>query len=146
MHGADGDFGDGAESYVIAMVAGFFGLIMLIMALAVVFFMEQLTLFMNPAGISLIASVLLYLGMMTWISIVSLFRLGQGHGIACVASLGLYCPIFGFINGKTLLLPAICMLVSLSDADRHEHLRQLLRLRSAIRVNELQDGNFCPSR
>ena len=110
--GADGDFGDGAESYVIAMVAGFFGLIMLIMALAVVFFMEQLTLFTNPAVISLIASILLYFGMGAWISIVA-FSADQIHGIACLASLGMYCPIFGFITGKTLLLPAICMIVSL---------------------------------
>ncbi|MDB2686288.1 zinc-ribbon domain-containing protein [Mariniblastus sp.] len=110
--GADGDFGDGAESYLIAMVAGFFGLIMLAMALAVVFFMEQLTLLMSPAGISLIASVLLYLGMAAWISIIA-FSAQSGHGIACVASLGLYCPIFGFMTGKTLLLPAICMIISL---------------------------------
>ena len=109
---ADGDFGDGAESYLIAVVAGFFGLIMLIMALAVVFFMEQLTTLMSPAGISLIASIFLYLGMAAWITIVA-FSANQTHGISCVASLGLYCPIFGFMTGKTLLLPAICMLVSL---------------------------------
>lgn len=109
--GADGDFGDGAESYLIALVAGFFGVIMLSMALGVVFFMETLTLFMSPAGISLIASILLYMGMAAWISIVA-FSAAQGHGIACLVSLGLYCPIFGFMTGKTLLLPAICMLVS----------------------------------
>ena len=109
--GIDGDFGDGAESYLIALVAGFFGLIMLCMGLAVVFFMEQLTTLMSPAGISLIASILLYMGMAAWISIVA-FSAAQGHGIACLVSLGLYCPIFGFMTGKTLLLPAICMLVS----------------------------------
>ena len=109
--GADGDFGDGADSYLIAVVAGFFGVIMLVMALAVVFFMEQLTTLMSPAGISLIASILLYIGMATWISIVA-FSAQSGHGIACVATLGLYCPIFGFMTGKTLLLPAICMIVS----------------------------------
>ena len=109
--GADGDFGDGAESYLIAAVAGFFGLIMLAMALSVVFFMETLTTLMSPAGISLIASVLMYLGMMAWISVVA-FSSSQTHGIACLASLGIYCPIFGFMNGKTLLLPTICMLVS----------------------------------
>ncbi len=109
--GVDDDFGDGAESYLIALVAGFFGIIMLCLALAVVFFMETLTLFMSPAGISLIASVLLYLGMAAWISIVA-FSAAQGHGIACLVSLGLYCPVFGFMTGKTLLLPAICMLVA----------------------------------
>ena len=109
--GADGDFGDGAESYLIAVVAGFFGMIMLLMALAVVFFMEQLTTLTNPAVISMIASVFLYLGMAVWISIVA-FSADPKHGIACLASLGLYCPIFGFMTGKTLLLPAICMLVS----------------------------------
>jgi len=87
--GADGDFGDGAESYLIALVAGFFGIIMLCMGLALVFFMDQLTTLMSPAGISLIASI-----------------------FACLTSLGLYCPIFGFMNGKTLLLPSICMLVA----------------------------------
>ena len=109
--GADDDFGDGAESYLIAVVAGFFGLIMLLIALGVVFFMEQLTTLMSPAGISLIASVLMYLGMTAWISIVA-FSASHGHGIACLVSLGLYCPIFGFVNGKTLLLPTICMLIS----------------------------------
>ena len=109
--GDDDDFGDGAESYVIAMVAGFFGLIMLVMALAVVLFMEQLTTLTNPAVISLIASVLLYFGMAAWISIVA-FSAEAGHGIACLVTLGLYCPIFGFMTGKTLLLPAICMIVS----------------------------------
>ena len=110
-HGNDGDFGDGAESYVIAMVAGFFGLIMLAMALAVVFFMEQLVTLTNPAVISLIASVLLYMGMAAWISIVA-FSADQIQGISCLASLGLYCPIFGFMNGKTLMLPSVCMIVS----------------------------------
>lgn len=109
--GSDGDFGDGAESYVIAMVAGFFGLIMLAMALAVVFFMETLVAFTNPAVISLVASVLLYFGMAAWISIVA-FSADSVHGIACLATLGIYCPIFGFMNGKTLLLPAVCMIVS----------------------------------
>ena len=109
--GGDGDFGDGAESYVIAMVAGFFGIIMLGMALAVVFFMEQLVTLTNPAVISLIASVFLYIGMAVWISIVA-FSAESKHGIACVVSLGLYCPIFGFMTGKTLVLPAICMIVS----------------------------------
>ena len=109
--GADGDFGDGAESYLIALVAGFFGIIMLCMGLAVVFFMDQLTTLMSPAGISLIASILLYIGMAAWLSIVA-FSASQGHGVACLVSLGLYCPIFGFMNGKTLMLPAICMLVS----------------------------------
>ena len=107
----DGDFGDGAESYLIAIVAGFFGVIMLAIALAVVFFMEQLTTLMSPAGISLIASVLMYLGMVLWISIVA-FSASQVHGIVCLVSLGLYCPVFGFMNGKTLLLPTICLLVS----------------------------------
>jgi len=81
------------------------------MGLALVFFMDQLTTLLSPAGISLIASILLYLGMAAWISIVA-FSAAQGHGVACLASLGLYCPIFGFMNGKTLLLPTICMLVS----------------------------------
>jgi len=109
--GGDGDFGDGAESYLIALVAGFFGIIVLCLGLAVVLFMEQLTTLMSPAGISLIASILLYMGMAAWISIVA-FSAAQGHGIACLVSLGLYCPIFGFMTGKTLLLPAVCMLVS----------------------------------
>ena len=109
--GADGDFGDGAESYLIAGVAGFFGLIMIALALAVVFFMETMTTLMSPAGISLIASVLLYLGMAAWISIVA-FSAAQSHGMACLISLGLYCPIFGFMQGKTLLLPAICMIIA----------------------------------
>jgi DNA-directed RNA polymerase subunit RPC12/RpoP len=106
------DFGDGAESYLIALVAAFFGAILLGICMAVILSMEQLSLLMAPAGISFIASILLYVGMGAWLSIVA-FQAATGHGIGCVASGGLYCPIFGFMQGKTLLLPAIVMLVAM---------------------------------
>jgi hypothetical protein len=106
------DFGDGAESYIIALVAAFFGAILLGICMAVILSMEQLSQLMAPAGISFIASILLYVGMAAWLTIVA-FKAATGHGIACVASGGLYCPIFGFMQGKTLLLPAIVMLVAL---------------------------------
>lgn len=106
------DFGDGAESYIIALVAAFFGAILLGICMAVILSMEQLSQLMAPAGISFIASILLYVGMAAWLTIVA-FQAATGHGIGCVASGGLYCPIFGFMQGKTLLLPAIVMLVAM---------------------------------
>jgi ribosomal protein L32 len=106
------DFGDGAESYLIAGVAGFFGLLLIGIGMTVILTMEQLSLLMNPAGISLIASIGLFFGMWVWISLVA-FKASSAHGIACLASLGLYCPIFGFMQGKSLILPSIVILVSI---------------------------------
>ena len=51
-------------------------------------------------------------GMTIWLTYVA-FRAKPAHGIACVLTGGVYCIIFGFMQGKNLLVPTIIMLVAL---------------------------------
>ncbi len=106
------DFGDGADSYVIAMVAASILAILILVGLGVVLLMESLTDTVNTGLISAVASTALALICGVWITVVA-FRSNIAHAIGCLASLGLYCPIYGFIQGKGTIAAAIVMLVAI---------------------------------
>ena len=106
------DFGDGADSYLIAGVATLIGAVFIVLALVVIFSMEYIGTIINSGFISLMASGGLYIAMGLWITIVA-FRQKPGHGIACVCTGFLWCIIYGFIQGKTLLLPTIVLIAGL---------------------------------
>ena len=108
----DTDFGDGGDSFVIAGVAGVILLILVAIGLVIIFSMDQVSKFYNSGGISFIASMCMWIGMTIWLSYVA-FRAKAGHGIACILTAGLYCIVFGFMQGKSLLVPTIIMLVAL---------------------------------
>ena len=108
----DQDFGDGGESFVIAGVAGIILAVLVVVGVIIILSMDKISEYVNSGAISCIASGGMWLGMMFWLSTIA-FKANSSHGIACLASLGLYCPIFGFMQGKSLFLPSIIMLVSL---------------------------------
>ena len=108
----DQDFGDGGDSFVIAAVAIVILVILVFIGLAVIFSMDQISTYYNSGAISFIASSCMWVGMSLWITYVA-FRAKVAHGIGCVATAGLYCIMFGFMQGKTLLLPTIILCVSL---------------------------------
>lgn len=106
------NFGDGADSMIIAAVALVVFSLIIGAGLAAVFLMDQLSNLVSSARISLYASIGVYLICMTWIASVA-FIANVKHGIACLATGGLYCIIFGFLQGKSLLLPTLIMIGSL---------------------------------
>ncbi len=106
------DFGDGADSFMIAGVAFVFLGLMVAGGIAVILLMDQLTEIVSTPFISLVASSTIYLMCGLWISFVA-FKVNRPQAIACLGSLGLYCPIFGIFQGKGLMLPAILMIASL---------------------------------
>ena len=109
--GEEEDFGDGGDSFVVAGVALFFLVIAVIVCLFVILSMDYISQYFNSGAISTFASGLLWLGMAIWITIVA-FKASPGHGIACILTGGIYCIIFGFMQGKALLLPTIILLVA----------------------------------
>ena len=107
----DQDFGDGGDSFVIAGVAGIILAALVGVGLIVIFSMDQISTVYNSGGISFIASCCMWIGMTIWLTYVA-FRAKVGHGIACILTGGIYCIIFGFMQGKALLMPTIIMLVA----------------------------------
>ena len=108
----DQDFGDGAESMVIAGVAGIILAILIGIALLVVYLMENLSDVVHSSFISMVAAIAMAVGCFAWITIVA-FKVKKSQGILCLATAGLYCMVFGFIQGKQLLLPTIVLIVSI---------------------------------
>ena len=108
----DPDFGDGADSMLIAAVAGIVMVVLVGIGLAVIFLMDQIAEFISPPMISFCASIGLYLMCAIWITIVA-FMMKPVQGIICTATAGLYCIVFGFMQGKTLILPTIILLASI---------------------------------
>ena len=108
--GDDQDFGDGAESVVIAAVAGVILVILMAVALLIIYLMENLSDQIHSSLISFLASVALGIGCIAWITIVA-FLVKKSQGIICLATAGLYCIVFGFMQGKQLLLPTIVLLI-----------------------------------
>lgn len=105
------DFGDGSDSYVIAVIACVAGLIMVGIGLVIILSMEQLAKVVNPAGISYVASIILYNAMGLWLTIVA-FKANTAHGIASICTGFMWAIVFGFMQGKTLILPAVVMIVT----------------------------------
>jgi DNA-directed RNA polymerase subunit M/transcription elongation factor TFIIS len=110
--GDDQDFGDGAESLVIAGVAGIILVVLMAIALVIIYLMEHLSDRIHTSFISMVASILLAIGCIAWITIVA-FLVKKSQGVICLATGGLYCIVFGFLQGKQLLLPTIVLLVSI---------------------------------
>jgi len=105
----DQDFGDGAASYLIAGIAFVIGMILIGVGIVVIFSMDYLGTILNSGAISFIASCGLYLSMAAWITTVA-FRQKPGHGIACLCTGFLWCIVYGFLQGKSLLLPTVIMI------------------------------------
>lgn len=112
VSGDDQDFGDGAESFVIAGVAGVILVILMAVALLIIYLMEHLSDQIHSSFISMVASITLGIGCIAWITIVA-FLVKKSQGIICLATGGLYCIVFGFLQGKQLLLPTIVLLISI---------------------------------
>lgn len=106
------NFGDGADSILIAVVAGIIGVVLICIGLVVIFTMEQIGNYISSSAISFIASVALFTCMGIWITIIA-FMQNTGQGIACVCTGFLWCIVFGFMQGKSLIIPTIVILASL---------------------------------
>ncbi len=108
----DQDFGDGGDSFLIAGVAGAILAIVVLIGLVIVFSMDEISKHYNSGFISFVASCGIWITMTIWITLVA-FKSKPAHGIGCVLTAGLYCIMFGFMQGKTLLMPTIILLVAL---------------------------------
>ncbi len=106
------DFGEGNESFLIAMVAIIFLVLFVAGGVTVVLSMDFITQYISSARISLIASIGMWLMGILWISTVA-FRINPAHGLACILTGGVYCIPFGFMQGKSMFLPAGIMAASL---------------------------------
>lgn len=106
------DFGDGSESYLIALIAGGIGLALIAAGLVVILSMEQLATVVSTAAISFTASVILYFAMGIWVTIIA-FKVSQVQGMVSIFTGFMWCIVFGFMQGKTLLLPSIIMIATL---------------------------------
>lgn len=104
------NFGDGADSFLIAFV-GMIGLLILVtIGVGIIFLMDFLGDAIDPALISFYASIGIYLLCTIWITIIA-FIAKPVQGIICVCTGGLYCIIFGFLT-RGLILPAIILCTS----------------------------------
>ena len=106
------NFGDGSESYLIAAVGLIVAVILVSAAMVIIFMMETITQYWASSAVSFVASTLLYCLMGVWISIVA-FRSKAGHGVACLATAFLWCIVFGFLQGKGLLVPVLVLIACL---------------------------------
>lgn len=106
----DPDFGDGADSMIIAGVAALVMLVLVGTGLAIVFLMDKLAGDISPAVISFWAAVIIGLVCFCWIVIVG-FMTSPKHGVLSLVSVGFY----GFAN-KALLIPtavwAMCIVIA----------------------------------
>jgi|GEM_PF-934590 len=102
------DFGEGKESFLIALVAIIFLVLFIGGGVTVVLSMDFITQYISSAQISFIASIGIWALSSIWIGSVA-FRINPAHGLACVGTAGLYCIPFGFMQGKSLFLPAIML-------------------------------------
>ena len=105
------DFGDGADSILIAAVALVILLVLVGIGVGTIFLMDQLTNVVSSAFVSFVASIGIVLMCITWITLVA-FMADKKQGILCLVTLGLYCPVFGFMQGKSMMLPTIIMLAA----------------------------------
>lgn len=103
---ADQDFGDGADSILIAGAAVVGAAILIGLGVGTIFVMDQIGENVNTALISLFGSGAIYLFCAAWIAFFA-FKAKPIHGLGCLFSAGLYCIVFGFIQGKALMLQAI---------------------------------------
>jgi hypothetical protein len=107
------DFGEGKESYLIATVAMICMTAFVALGVGTILFMDNIIDYfeISPEAISLGAAIVIATSCIAYITFIA-FKASPGHGIACLASCGLYCVLFGFMQGKGLLVPTIMLLVS----------------------------------
>ena len=104
----DQDFGDGADSFLIAAVALVVAAILIGTGVGIILVMDKVGENINTALISMFGSLAIYVFCAAWISFFA-FRAKAIHGLGCLLSAGLYCIVFGFMQGKALFLQAaIC--------------------------------------
>ena len=106
------NFGDGADSIVIAVVAAIIGLVLIGIGLVIIFMMETIGEYIASSAISMISSISLYVIMGVWITIVA-FLQKPTQGIICICTAFLWCVVFGFMQGKQLMIPTIVLLACL---------------------------------
>ena len=105
---ADQDFGDGADSIFIAVVAVIGAAILVGIGVATIFVMDKIGQNINTALISMCGSIAIYMFCAIWITFFA-FKAKPVHGLGCLFSVGLYSIVFGFMQGRALFLPAaIC--------------------------------------
>lgn len=107
------DFGEGKESYLIATVAMICLTAFIALGVGIILFMDNIIDYfqISPEAISLGAAIVISIGCIAYITFIA-FKASPGHGIACLASCGLYCVLFGFMQGRGLIIPTILLLVS----------------------------------
>lgn len=106
------DFGEGNESFLIALVAAAALVVFVGAGVAIISSFDFITNYVSSQMISLIASTILAVVSATWITTFA-FRVKPLQGMVCVATAFLYCIPFGFMQGRSLLLPSIMLLASL---------------------------------
>ena len=109
---SDQDFGDGADSIVIAVVAMIGTGILVAIGVGVIFLMDKIGENIDTALISMCGSIAMYIFCAIWITTVA-FRAKPAHGLGCLFSGGLYAIIFGFMQGKSLLMPTLICIFSI---------------------------------
>ncbi len=108
------DFGDdAADSTLVMFIAGGIALVLIALGLFFILAMESILAYtgLSTPLISVIISCVMWTACAVWVSFIAL-RLAPPHGIACILTLGLYCPIFAFMQGKALIVPGIVMIAS----------------------------------
>lgn len=108
------DFGDGADSLIIATIAGIAFVVVLALGVGVVLFMDVIVeqFGLTPEGISFTASICIYVACVVWISVVAYF-MKPVQAIICICTAGLYCIIFGLMQGSSMLVPTIGLIISI---------------------------------
>ncbi len=107
------DFGDGADSLVIAGVAGGILLLLVGVGLVIIFGMEQISQWFNSGAISMFAAITMVVLCGTWITIVAFKQQRHSHAMACIFTGFLYAVVYGFTQGKDLLIPTVILLFSI---------------------------------
>jgi hypothetical protein len=107
------DFGEGKESYLIATLAMICMTAFVAVGVGIILFMDNIIDYfeISPESVSLGAAIVIAIGCIAYITIIA-FKASPGHGIACLASCGLYCVLFGFMQGRGLIVPTVLLLVA----------------------------------
>ncbi len=100
------DFGDGADAFLITGIAVVAALILAGIGVGTIFVMDRIGENINTPMISFFGSIGIYAFCSIWITIVA-FKAKPLHGLGCLLTAGVYCIIFGFMQGKALLLPTL---------------------------------------
>jgi len=113
------DFGDGADAYIVAMAGFAVFAVLLLLGLGTVLIMESLTENVNTGLISAIAGTAIYLGCAIWIIMIAFKSSQSTHGMAGIFTLGMYCPVYGFMRGSGTIgvsaIMALAFVISLGS-------------------------------